>query len=646
MIVVVGEGAGVDRVVGMLLGPLAERVRGAASASDYLVLIVSLVFVRTVASAKWLEQRRDAGALRSVDEAKLMLRRIGELADLEFRRMDVAAGVGGHVARLQPHNAADVASVIRLSEGVGRSAFRTLLERYEVGGQLRGSQSFTPMTLRRLMVKLVARDSAVSVYDPYARSGELLLAASDELNASTVRGESPDPAMVWIAVVNLLLHGRSGEFANTTAAPWEKPGQHRADIVLCNPPFNAVALTADEGKWRFGPPPSNNNNLAWLQYIFSLLADDGYAVVVMANNAMVSANPREREIRNQLVQAGVVECVIGLGPRMFLTTAVPISLWVLSRRERPRDEILFIDARRRGKRAGKQLALTDEDIAEITAALVQWRKTGRCERDNCASVKIGEISGPEYSLSPTDYVVKKTHGVGAGQLRDMIDEETRLRAVAERADAAVRGLSVRAGGPWQKVSLDSLCEIQAGPSPKHFKAGVTPRAGVPVVLPKHIKGRRVVADEPDEVTEARAEQLDKFRLRRGDLVTVRTGSTGHTALVEDAQSGWLMGSNLTRLRMKTEQVDPAYLVLYLSLPGVVDRIMNRSGNATAIPSMSARSFGQLIVVLPPVPEQQHIVTMLQAMDAQVAAHQELALATLNTRTAMADHLIGGPFDVD
>lgn len=100
--------------VAMLVGPLADSVRGSGSRSDYLNLIFSLVFLRAVAPEKWHAVRQAVSGARAADDANRVLRRIGVSADDEFRGRGLVPGMSGPLARLQPRSLEDLASVVRL----------------------------------------------------------------------------------------------------------------------------------------------------------------------------------------------------------------------------------------------------------------------------------------------------------------------------------------------------------------------------------------------------------------------------------------------------------------------------------------------------------------------------------------------------
>ena len=137
---------------------------------------------------------------------------------------------------------------------------------------------------------------------------------------------------------------------STTSSPASS-----ADFVLANPPFNmkkwGAGQVAKDARWKYGEPPDANANYAWIQHFIHHLAPDGRAGFVMANGSLTSNTSGEGEIRQRIVEADLVDCIVALPGQLFFTTGIPVCLWFIDRnkasqgeRDR-RGEMLFIDAR-------------------------------------------------------------------------------------------------------------------------------------------------------------------------------------------------------------------------------------------------------------------------------------------------------------
>ena len=148
--------------------------------------------------------------------------------------------------------------------------------------------------------------------------------------------------------------GSSTATASTTTATPDL----RADYILANPPFNVSDWGGDrlrdDRRWEYGVPPAGNANFAWVQHFLYHRAPRGTAGFVLANGSMSSNQSGEGEIRKNLIEADLVDCIIALPGQLFRSTQIPACLWFLPRgrtneelRDR-RGETLFIDSRKLG----------------------------------------------------------------------------------------------------------------------------------------------------------------------------------------------------------------------------------------------------------------------------------------------------------
>jgi type I restriction enzyme M protein len=140
---------------------------------------------------------------------------------------------------------------------------------------------------------------------------------------------------------------------------------------------------------------------------------------VLANGSLSSQQSGEGEIRKNIIEADLVDCVVSLPGQLFFTTQIPVCLWFLARdksnglvadrrlRDRRR-ETLFIDARALGAMESRTLkVLTDEDIAKVADVYHAWRETGgryAHEVGFCKSSTTEEIAAQSYVLTPGRYV--------------------------------------------------------------------------------------------------------------------------------------------------------------------------------------------------------------------------------------------------
>ncbi len=155
------------------------------------------------------------------------------------------------------------------------------------------------------------------------------------------------------------------------------PQDLKADFVIANPPFNdsdwSGELLRKDGRWKYGVPPIGNANFAWVQHFIHHLAPAGIAGFVLSNGSMSSNTSGEGEIRKNIVEADLVDCMVALPSQLFYNTMIPACLWFIARdkqnnkfRDR-RGEVLFIDARKLG-------VMVDRRHRKLTRAIISQKR--------------------------------------------------------------------------------------------------------------------------------------------------------------------------------------------------------------------------------------------------------------------------------
>lgn len=323
----------------------------------------------------------------------------------------------------------------------------------------RGGEFYTPRSVVQLLVEILEPYEG-RVYDPACGSGGMFVQAAKFIEAHRGRGHKADIAVygqelnerTWrLGKMNLAIHGIDGNLAPRWGDTFadDKHPDLRADFVMANPPFNIKDWARDEGdpRWKYGVPPRNNANYAWLQHMISKLGEKGTAGIVLANGSMSSQQSGEGEIRQALVEADLVACMVALPSQLFRTTQIPACLWFLAKDKTPqgvkrlddrRGEILFIDARNMGEMVDRtERVLTEADLAKIAGSYHAWRgmasarEAGLTYEDTpgfCFSADLETVRGHGYVLTPGRYV-------GAVET-----EEEDAEAVAERIAALTEDL--------------------------------------------------------------------------------------------------------------------------------------------------------------------------------------------------------------
>ena len=330
----------------------------------------------------------------------------------------------------------------------------------------KGGEFYTPRCVVKLLVGML-KPYKGRVYDPCCGSSGMFVQSIEFIRAHTsgngnggkARGDistygQESNYTTWrLAKMNLAIRGIEGQIAHGNSFHNDRHPDLKADFILANPPFNVSdwggERLADDKRWRYGVPPKGNANFAWVQHMVHHLAPSGVAGFVLANGSMSSNQSGEGEIRKNLIEADLVDCMVALPGQLFYSTQIPACLWFLARRRKRGGEILFIDARRLGRMMDRTHRwLTDEDITRIANTYHAWRtkqdENGYADIPGfCKSAPLSEVRRHGHVLTPGRYVgaetqeddgepfEEKMQGLVA-QLREQQAEAARLdEAIAE-----------------------------------------------------------------------------------------------------------------------------------------------------------------------------------------------------------------------
>ncbi len=252
------------------------------------------------------------------------------------------------------------------------SVYEYFLEQFAIAEGRKGGEFYTPRSVVRLLVEMLQPYEG-RVYDPCCGSSGMFVQSMAFIEAHTSGIASPDAARhplpkgeglttgqagrgsarekisiygqesnytTWrMARMNLAIRGIEGQIAQGDSFHNDRHPDLKADYILANPPFNVSDWGGDrlrdDKRWEFGTPPVGNANFAWVQHFLHHLSPRGFAGFVLANGSMSSNQSNEGEIRKNIIEANLVDCIVALPGQLFRSTQIPACLWFLKRAPSP-----------------------------------------------------------------------------------------------------------------------------------------------------------------------------------------------------------------------------------------------------------------------------------------------------------------------
>ena len=326
--------------------------------------------------------------------------------------------------------------ITKIAEGIAEfsndsdvlgDAYEYLIGQFAAGGGKKAGEFYTPQQASTILSRIVSLDSQDpsmgkkkkinAVFDFACGSGSLLLNVRKQMGkygVGKIYGQENNITTYNLARMNMLLHGvKDNEFeihhGDSLTNEWdilseENPSKKmRFDAVVANPPFSLRwdpndELAKDFRFKNYGLAPKSAADFAFLLHGFHFLDKEGTMAIILPHGVLFRGGA-EAKIRTKLLQDGHIDTVIGLPPKLFFSTGIPVCILVLKKCKKS-DDVLFVNASEYFTKGKRQNHLGIEDIDKIVETY-QYRKE---EERYSRAVSFEEIEKNDFNLNISRYV--------------------------------------------------------------------------------------------------------------------------------------------------------------------------------------------------------------------------------------------------
>ncbi|MGQ4878878.1 type I restriction-modification system subunit M [Billgrantia sp. LNSP4103-1] len=307
----------------------------------------------------------------------------------------------------------------RVTEDIIGDCYIYLISRFASDAGKKAGEFYTPTAVSRLLAKLANPQPGSTICDPACGSGSLLIRAAEEVGSEnfSLYGQEVNGATWALARMNMFLHAKDAariEWCDTLNSPMLIEGDQlmKFDTVVANPPFSLDKWGADNAEhdqynryWR-GVPPKSKGDYAFITHMIEIAKRQSGRVAVIVPHGVLFRGGAEGKIRKALIEANLLDAVVGLPANLFTTTGIPVAILVFDRsREeggpnQDRKDVLFIDASKEFSPSKTANVMEDGHIDKIVEIY-----RDRAEVDKYSHlVAQAEIVENEYNLNIARYV--------------------------------------------------------------------------------------------------------------------------------------------------------------------------------------------------------------------------------------------------
>lgn len=198
---------------------------------------------------------------------------------------------------------------------------------------------------------------------------------------------------------------------------------------------------------------------------------------------------------------------------------------------------------------------------------------------------------------------------------------------------------------WYVSKIESIIdEISMGPFGSDIKVSNFISSGIPVLNGANVVSECLVDSFENFVSLEKAMSFKKAVARKGDIVVTHRGTIGQIAYIpEDSEfNRYVISQSQFRVRFLQDVVIPAWVVLFFHSENGSKMLLEGKGH-TGVPAIAqpTRTFRNLCLPLPSLPEQRAIAGVLSDVDGLIVALEKLIAKKQAIKQAAMQQLLTG-----
>lgn len=451
--------------------------------------------------------------------------------------------------------------------------FKSLMENFFLRDKY---QSFgTPQGLNQLMAQILKPTNG-EVYDGAAGIGSSLIAANKLSDNLFMYGQEMMEASVALAYMNAIVNGvdlarftiAKGDTLFSPAFIDNGSNLKKFDYIVMNPPFglklnNLEYMDYDPyGRFsgRMGKTSKIHGDLAFLQHAVASLNEHGKAALVIPAGVLTRSSYAEKDFREYIVNADIIETVVLLPNKILPATAVQTVLLVLNKNKLPerKQKVLFINAENQYSTAGRTQNSLDQNHIE---AIVSRYETFLENNEDVKIADFQEIRQNEYNLNPNQYFTSHTIESEFGNVvinKAFYDSKVENKRALKEIAQLSRG-----------VNLPPKSKLTEG------------KTGHKVIQLKDVENGIINVDHIEEIPVQNAE---RYMVQSGDIIIASRGTAFKVAIVPELDEPLVLSNMFIRIRIMNQTYIPEYIKTFLESPVGIALIegMQKGGTVKAL----------------------------------------------------------------